>query len=828
VRLKALIVRGFRGFNEECSIDFHEGLTLTYAPNSYGKTSISESFEWLLYGATSKVEKADSKEEYKGCYRNRHFPEELNPHVKATFVDRNGDEIEFSGILQADETIRRLFNGQEVAQWPITPDISEAPKPFILQHALKYLLLVKPDERFQGFARLLGLEELDLLQRDVVSLCTKPDACIPSDVNQLLRNASALEARLVNQPSLASIQKHFKKGAVGLRKAYEEIAAECRRRVPPETEEESICSHLLMIRDETVAKIFKGQIRLLDYTSEERKANNDDESYFLKCIADPFVTRYTVLLGLASVQHILERAEFFDLGIKIFAKTPAKCPFCGRAVDEDLTKHIYGQHAQLLKEKRGSEELQRQKSEVKELLRNLKTRINTYHTRHTDKTNQLMALESQLDKLQSILAPKHLTHFNSVQAAIVQLKGLKGKIEVARNKVVEALQAVEKSIDENKENAELVKSLGDVLTNYISEGRLYVQVVLEKAPIMLDANNILQHELDQLAGTEDITVLIDLVGQRPNIERKFQIKSILDGLKDLRKAVDQYVANKVLEVISTDLTTEVTDWYGQIKTRGDPDVHFDGFDMERTKDGRLKARRVQIKAKSYGKELVSAVSSLSESKLNALGLCVSIATNLKGDSPFDFLIIDDPIQSWDAEHEIQFIEVIRKLVEHGKQVILLSHNHKWINMVRSGCRTLNGRFYEITGYTKAGPHIAEIPWAKWDERLKEVDAIIKDPTVTRVKLQQAEEEIRIITAELASEIYLKRKAITKNPHSLNATKVRKMLVECGVGSGLVDRISQTFTTTNDAHHAPVDYAAHRQRLRKYHDWVHELSKLINS
>ena len=166
----------------------------------------------------------------------------------------------------------------------------------------------------------------------------------------------------------------------------------------------------------------------------------------------------------------------------------------------------------------------------------------------------------------------------------------------------------------------------------------------------------------------------DLLEQRHNVEKKLEIDGILDGLKDLRKSVDQYVANRVLEAISGELTSEVMEWYRHIKTTGDPDVHFDGFDMERTKKGELKARRVQIKAKSYGKELVSAVSSLSESKLNALGLCVSIAINLKGDSPFDFLIIDDPIQSWDAEHEIQFIGVIRNLVERGKQVILMSHN----------------------------------------------------------------------------------------------------------------------------------------------------------
>ena len=826
MKIKNITIQGFRGFNEERNIDFHDRLTLIYAPNSYGKTSISEAFEWLLYGITSKVEKADSKEEYKGSYRNCHLPESLTPFVKATFVDDNENETEFHGDLAEDETIQRFVNGQKVERWPLAQDISKVPRPFILQHALKYLLLVRPDERFQGFAHLLGLEKLDLFQRNVVSLCTKSDSCIPVEVNQLLKNVSTLETRLASQPSLATIEKAFKKGVTGLAETYEAVESECRQRVPPETEEESVRLRLLKIREDTVAKIFKGRIAPPSYSEEEKRVNVEDDKFFLNCITDPFVKKYTELLALVTVQHILERAEFFDLGIKLLDKIPEKCPFCGRSIDDALAKHIHDEHANLATEKKRNEELQNQRTEIIKLLAELKSRLDAYQTRHTDKAAQLLALEPTLDKLKTILVPKHQTHFNAVETTILELTTAKNNLETSYSKVLVALAKVETSVTESEEDAALVKVLGETLAEYISDARSYVRTVTGKVSAMSDADQILKHELDALAGTEDISVLIELLEQWRNVKKKFEIKGILDSLKDLRKSVDQYVANRVLEAISGELTSEVMEWYGQIKTTGDPDVHFDGFDIERTKKGELKARRVQIKAKSYGKDLVSAVSSLSESKLNVLGLCVSIATNLKGKSTFDFLIIDDPIQSWDAEHEIKFIEVIRRLVERGKQVILMSHNHKWIDMIRSGCRTTNGLFYEITGYTETGPHIAEIPWARWTERLKEIDAIVKDQTATSVKLQQAEEEIRIVNAELTSELYFKIKGIQKKPHDLNSTKVRKMLVECGVNSNLVDRITETFETTDDAHHAPVDYTANRQRIQCYHAWAHELAKLL--
>lgn len=52
MKIKNLTIQGFRGFNKEQTIEFHKNLTLIYAPNSYGKTSISEAFEWLLYEIT--------------------------------------------------------------------------------------------------------------------------------------------------------------------------------------------------------------------------------------------------------------------------------------------------------------------------------------------------------------------------------------------------------------------------------------------------------------------------------------------------------------------------------------------------------------------------------------------------------------------------------------------------------------------------------------------------------------------------------------------------------------------------------------------------------
>jgi len=214
-------------------------------------------------------------------------------------------------------------------------------------------------------------------------------------------------------------------------------------------------------------------------------------------------------------------------------------------------------------------------------------------------------------------------------------------------------------------------------------------------------------------------------------------------------------------------------------------------------------------------DLVSAVSSLSESKLNALGLCVNIANNLKGGSPFSFLVIDDPIQSLDDGHAEQLIGVLRKLAEgEGKQIILLSHDHNWLKDVRKGCRTLNGYYYEIASYRKSGPVIRRCLWATIDERYKEIDIVLNKPDAGAMEKQRAAEEFRLLFNELAADIYRAKTGKPKNADKLNGAAIRAILLECDMPTDYVDKIIAAYSAVSDPHHK-IAYAAPVERLREY-------------
>jgi len=824
VKINDISIRGFRGFNEERPISFHPLLTLIYGPNSYGKTSITESLEWLLYGSTSKVDRGEFKDEYKGSYRNCHLDVDVTTFVKANFL-LGTDQLQLESELVGEDGYTRRVDGNPAESWPIDAELAAISKPFIMQHALKYLLLVGPDLRFKGFAQLLGLDELGALQTDFVSICTKPEASIPAEVRTLCSQMGTFENALSARPglsSLYSLYKDFRKGKESFASLTAALFKECSNLVPEGTSHESVLPNLLRIRDDSVKKVFPGSITLTPYTPEDTTSNSADLQYFIKVVSEDLVKQYCELIAFQTSETIIRHAQFYDLGVEFLATQPDQCPFCGQELSGSIIQHIGQKHQELKAESDHLTVLILQRQSVVDILSQLERRLQACQERHMSRLTAFLSIDDKLAQLGEILLPKHKAHFDSVKNAIPLLQRVKDKLDESYVAVTKALYAVQLSVQQSKEDTALISQLGEKLVDYASTASVSFSSISAQEPAMSDASQVLKHELNLLAGTEDISLLIDLSENQKKIQKAFEIESILAGLKDLRKTVDQYVGTKMLDAVSDEMTLDVMQWYNQIRTTGDPNVHFSGFDMDRTKKGEVKSRRVQIKASSYGKDLVSAVSSLSESKLNALGLCLSIAMNLKPGCPFDFLFIDDPIQSWDAEHAEQFIEIIRKLIEKDKQVVLLTHNKNWLDRLRTGCRSFNGFYYEIVSYNKSGPNIVQKPWCGWTQRLQEVDAILKDETADTVKLQQAEEEIRLAVTDLTSKIYSQKKGVHKDANKLNDSEVRKCLVECGLPTDLINRIYQTFETTDDAHHI-TDYTPDRERIKQYHSYVHELS-----
>lgn len=819
MRVKQLRVAGFRGFNVEQIIDFHHRLTLVSAPNSYGKTSITEALEFLIYGQTSKVAHADWKEEYKDSYRNRHFPDTHPAFVEITCDNPKDGQIVFRVELDASGAMRRFVNGSTVAEWPFSDKLSGAARPFVVQHALKNLLLVAPSERFQGFARLLGLDDVEKVQQAIVNLCTKPQASIPERATRALADFQNLEGRLDTFGELQPVARDFKRNTAFVGQAYAKVHGRAEKLLGKKVKAANVLAELVTARDTAVATVYSGTVALKPMTSQEDARLSALRQKIAGAVNASFISAYARLSARDATDRLKKEANLLLLGRELLAGAPDACPLCGQPLDETHREHIASRHA-AIKAKLGEEAQQGDpRDQITRALFELESAIAGHRQLLDDGCIDLLAAIKQENqkKVQELFGKDNEASWEIVRSTAIAVEASREEFVMAEANVKTFVEKCRTALESRNEQVSQAEELARSIEQYLVVSDAHSRKLDELTPVLAGPAHLLRQAIDAIAGTTELSILIELLEKRAAVDRVLRVREVMEGLKDLKKYVDQTVGEVMEAAFSADLTRSVMSWYEKIRTTGDPDVHFSGFSMERTKGGDFKGRRVRVGAKSYGVDLASAVSSLSESKLNALGLCVSIATAVRSPGPWDFLVLDDPIQSWDADHETQFTNVIRSLVEQeNKQVILLSHRNEWVEQVSHGCRTLNGIRHHITGYTKDGPHITQVDWASVDQRLREVHSIISDPKASVVRLQQAEEEIRIAAGQLVAEIAKTKIGRDRSPHNINSSDARTILNQAGCPAVLVDRVIATFGTADKAHHAPKDYQPNVQRIREYH------------
>ena len=158
-------------------------------------------------------------------------------------------------------------------------------------------------------------------------------------------------------------------------------------------------------------------------------------------------------------------------------------------------------------------------------------------------------------------------------------------------------------------------------------------------------------------------------------------------MSNLRGSVQfEKAENKALTEILDAISQDVNEYFTEY-------LHPDDK-VEQIKLVPTEARGIEFQVHFYGDEVCPPRRVLSESHLNSLGICLFLASARHFNQVGGFVILDDVVSSFDANHRRTLARLLR-----GKfadlQVVLLTHDDLWFNQLKDDLPRGQWLFQEI-------------------------------------------------------------------------------------------------------------------------------------
>lgn len=159
IRLSSLTVGAFRGIGEVLEFDLRAPLTLVFAPNGTGKTTMCEAAEWLLTGQVDRLK--DKRDFDAEVLRSKFTGPEHKPHVTAN-VRVSGKAYQLSRVAEGSQSPATFdVDGLAVPQRP--NDLLALLAPAAAANEAHHLTAINLRQRWLKGTRFLSAEALAAL-----------------------------------------------------------------------------------------------------------------------------------------------------------------------------------------------------------------------------------------------------------------------------------------------------------------------------------------------------------------------------------------------------------------------------------------------------------------------------------------------------------------------------------------------------------------------------------------------------------------------------------------------------------------------------------------
>lgn len=658
MRIKRIQISGFRGIppvdppNVDITLISQSGEVknlLLFGPNAYGKSSIADALEWFF---KERVRGGTYFEEYSNQdnihlktgqpnFRQNAYIELLVEHNNSDYVVRK--EMNISG----DKIMENLGGIQ-----PIFEQIKD--EIIVLDHdQFRNFVASANDEKWATFASLIGFEELDHFRGGIDSLSGRS---ITDNLQktQMEKNVSSKREQL----SIQLQQAFLKFDAQG--QDFQDLKSFFWTKL-----EVTLSSLNFVIPnayanlDENYWNELKKSVRLPESTIKASMRLGELKS--LQDKLSPFEIDLVSEIGalLIDVESLEKQKEYFDkeilsqfykAGLQIIHehKTPQDyCPFCLTAYSwEKLSKDVERRNQQLK-----FEEIQSLQKSVDTRWKKIKQHVSN---KNADLANiditavkdaySLIKSASALDGYISLRAfdPERIREWTGNVRSLIRV------LADNHNTVSEEVAKVEKVLGNNPVY-ELQTVIDDLYAFWKTLKELQVKIVeLDRAQLKLDIVNQIIEKLRALTS-------------------------------NFRAELNDFSA-RVIEIINSDVKAYYDELHPRDEVRPFLEVGVKGVQ-----------RIVNLKCNYKGVPNKSAVSLLSESHRNSLGMSILLAFmkyKRQTGSPVGFCIFDDVTQSFDVEHRTSLLNLLenQRFPEISQQQILFfTHDRTLADLIkRSG------------------------------------------------------------------------------------------------------------------------------------------------
>ena len=620
-KIRRLAVSGFRGVRRSITLDFSRRFDsmLIYGANAKGKSSLGDAVEWFYTGAIAELNK-------EGCtrddYRHRLLDESEDTSVGFEFSDTalNSDFVLLSSLRQSHSNDTDEFS-----------DYREASKDelLILRHKdLKQFVDETKTYKRKHIARLIGMEGWEQIRDDMLAVENR----VSGDLAQLRERQNDREAEVAeltgSRPFTRKAGWNYAEQqakVLGISHSIKSLSS------LKKADEEAKATAVATERAAILNQLQRAESVLgkLEDTPPKTTPLDRFAEIFNEICAQPDKVLW---------QQLSELYKHGKAILKSGLWSEDTCPLCGLRIPQDeLVAHIKKHEAKSAEIQDEMDQLDAARAKAKRGLQGISNTISDINSLKMDDIEELGRLKTSGSEVALALADaKALTEQKLKTFASIDLRKLMldDKLE---DMVAEARKALT-----------AVKKTKEALT----------PTAVEKARIEAFQNlsNLSAH----------IAVLDAIAAETKPLERQVtSMQAFTTAFEGLRRKT----MGDVLEIISND----VSRYFLQLH----PDEGFDGVKLQFLPD----VDGVEFHIYYKGEEIIPPRKFLSESYLSGLGVCLFLATVRAFNKENGFIVLDDIVNSFDAEHRADLARLLVNEFEDF-QLIILTHDGVWFNFLR--------------------------------------------------------------------------------------------------------------------------------------------------